>query len=191
MSTLSLEKNSHTPSSKWAKHIKTKYFFIQHYYQTGEIDLCYCPTKHMWADVLTKPLQGLKFRQMRAILMNCPIDYAEDKPLNEQFIVKSAHDIPMKPQIIPIEPSLRECVEVSSSRPKTMARVKSGGNPHILKIPSSGKKKVMRETPSVSSPTRKQNSVSLFTPLICPLHLFTLQRSPSSHCGCKVEAPRS
>jgi hypothetical protein len=29
----------------------------------------------MWADVLTKPLQGAKFRLMRAFLMNCPIDY--------------------------------------------------------------------------------------------------------------------
>ncbi len=191
MSTLSLGKNGHTSSSKRTKHIKAKYFFIQHYYQTGEIYLCYCPTKHMWVDILTKPLQGLKFCQMRAILMNCPIDYAEDQPLNKQFIVKSAHDILMKPRILPIKPSLRECVEVSSSRPKTMARVKSGGNPQILKILSSGKKKVTWRTPSVSSPTRKQNSVSLSTPLICPLHLFTPQRSPSSHCGCKVEAPRS
>jgi hypothetical protein len=82
-------------------------------------------------------------------------------------------------------------VEVSSSHPKTMARVKSGGNPHILKIPSSGKKKVSWETPSVSSPTRKQNSVSLSTPLVHPLHSFTPQRSPSSHCGREVEAPRS
>ncbi len=32
----------------------------------------------MWADVLTKPLQGAKFRLMRAFLMNCPIDYYED-----------------------------------------------------------------------------------------------------------------
>ncbi len=32
----------------------------------------------MWADILTKPLQGAKFRLMRAFLMNCPIDYSED-----------------------------------------------------------------------------------------------------------------
>jgi hypothetical protein len=78
--------------------------------------------------------------------MNCPIDYAEDHPLNKQFIVESAHDIPMKPQILLIEPSLWECVEVSSSHPKTMTRVKSGGTPHILKIPSSGKKKATWKT---------------------------------------------
>ncbi len=32
----------------------------------------------MWANVLTKPLQGAQFRLMRAFLMNCPIDYSED-----------------------------------------------------------------------------------------------------------------
>jgi hypothetical protein len=34
MSTLSLKKNGHTSSSKRTKHIKAKYFFIQHYHQT-------------------------------------------------------------------------------------------------------------------------------------------------------------
>jgi len=29
----------------------------------------------MWADVLTKPLQGQKFRDMRAFLQICPRDY--------------------------------------------------------------------------------------------------------------------
>jgi hypothetical protein len=29
----------------------------------------------MWADVLTKPLQGQKFRDMRAFFQNCPMDY--------------------------------------------------------------------------------------------------------------------
>jgi hypothetical protein len=71
-------------------------------------------------------------------------------------------------------------VEVSSSRPKTIARIKSGRNPQILKIPSSGKKKVMWKTSSVSSPTRKQNSVSLSTPLVHPLHSFRPQRSPTT-----------
>ena len=28
----------------------------------------------MWANVLTKPLQGQKFRDMRAFLQNCPRD---------------------------------------------------------------------------------------------------------------------
>jgi hypothetical protein len=33
----------------------------------------------MWADVLTKPLQGMAFRTMRAQLMNCAINYEDEK----------------------------------------------------------------------------------------------------------------
>ena len=41
---------------------------IKDYYDSGEIDLWYCLTDVMWADVLPKPLQGQKFRYMRAFL---------------------------------------------------------------------------------------------------------------------------
>jgi len=78
MSTLSLAKNSYVFSSKRTKHIKAKYFFVSHFHKTGELDLQYCPTEQMWADVLIKPLQGAKFCPMRAFLMNCPLDYSED-----------------------------------------------------------------------------------------------------------------
>jgi hypothetical protein len=61
MSTLSLAKNGHVSSSKHTKHIKAKYFFNKHSHHSGEIDLQYCPTNDMWADTLTKPLQGSKF----------------------------------------------------------------------------------------------------------------------------------
>ena len=78
MSTLSLEKNGRVSGSSRTKHIKAKYYLVQDKYNSHEIDLKYCPTDVMWADVLTKPLQGLKFRQMRSVLMNCPLDYSED-----------------------------------------------------------------------------------------------------------------
>ncbi len=32
----------------------------------------------MWADVLTKPLQGMAFRTMQVELMNCPVNYDKD-----------------------------------------------------------------------------------------------------------------
>ncbi len=56
MNALSLEKNGRISSSKWTKHIKAKYFLIKDYYDAGEIDVKFCPTDEMWADVLTKPL---------------------------------------------------------------------------------------------------------------------------------------
>jgi hypothetical protein len=68
MSALSLEKNGSVLSSKRTKHIKAKYFLIKDYYDAGEIDVKFCPTDGMWADVLPKPLKGWKFRDMRAFL---------------------------------------------------------------------------------------------------------------------------
>jgi hypothetical protein len=78
MSALSLEKNGRVSSSKRTKHIKAKYFLIKDYYDSGEVDLQYCPTGEMWADVLMKPLQGQLFRDMRAFLQNCSRDYNDD-----------------------------------------------------------------------------------------------------------------
>ena len=43
----------------------------------GEIKVIDCPTEEMWADVMTKPLQGTAFRVMRAELMNCPVNYED------------------------------------------------------------------------------------------------------------------
>jgi len=43
-----------------------------------------CPTEEMWADVMTKPLQGTAFRVMRAELMNCDIIY-EDPPEEDKL----------------------------------------------------------------------------------------------------------
>jgi hypothetical protein len=72
MSTLSLEKNGCISGSNRTKHIRAKYFLVKDRYDNGDIDLQYRPTTEMWADVLTKPLQGSSFRKMRALLMNCP-----------------------------------------------------------------------------------------------------------------------
>jgi hypothetical protein len=88
MSSLSLEKNGRISSSKRTKHIKAKYFLIKDYYNSGEIDLRYCPTDVMWADVLTKPLQGQKFRDMRAFLQNCPRDFDNDVELQTDQLAR-------------------------------------------------------------------------------------------------------
>ena len=51
-----------------------RYFFIKDLVDRGEVTITHCPTKEMWADVLTKPKQGHKFFVMRAKLMGCPIN---------------------------------------------------------------------------------------------------------------------
>ncbi len=122
MSTLSLAKNGRISSSKRTKHIKAKYFFIRHYHKLGEIQLPYCLTEEMWVDVLTKPLQGLKFMKMRAFLMNCPVDYSEEPPFLSTPIPTSApfckKTLPLKPtstpSIAPMKP--RDMLSKSSSQ---------------------------------------------------------------------------
>ena len=61
------------------KHIKAKFFFIKDRVDSGEIRVIDCPAEEMWADVLTKPLQGMAFRSMRSQLMNCAINYEDEE----------------------------------------------------------------------------------------------------------------
>jgi hypothetical protein len=58
MSSLSLEKNGRVLSLKRTKHIKAKYFLIKDCYNSVEIDLRYCPTDVMWADILISLCKG-------------------------------------------------------------------------------------------------------------------------------------
>jgi hypothetical protein len=44
----------------------------------GNLEVIYCPTEMMWADVLTKPKQGKPFRLNRSHLMNIPFNYDDN-----------------------------------------------------------------------------------------------------------------
>jgi hypothetical protein len=79
ISTQLLMKNGRYSSGKKTKHIKAEFFFIKDKVDDGEMQIIDCQTKSMWADVLTKPLQGGAFKRMRAQLMNCSVDYKESK----------------------------------------------------------------------------------------------------------------
>ncbi len=69
-----LIKNGRMSSGRKMKDIKSK-FFIKDRVDEGEIKVIDCPGEQMWADVLTKPLQGMAFRKMHSQLMNCPVNY--------------------------------------------------------------------------------------------------------------------
>ena len=60
----------------------------------------------MWADVVTKPLQGTKFRKMRAQLMNCAMEYigVEESPTKKR---KTLIDQASQQDVIQ---TLQECV---------------------------------------------------------------------------------
>jgi hypothetical protein len=128
MSTLSLSKNGRTSSTGRTKHIHAKFFLVKDYYLQRLIDLRYKPTEEMWADILTKPLQGQAFRLMRSHLMNCPIDY--DDP-DDPATVSPSFSLPTKTQSTATS-SPRECI---GTRTRTQIRVPAK-TPLVLNLDS-------------------------------------------------------
>ena len=59
------------PTSDRTRHINIRFFFASDKQTGGEIEIEYKPTKEMLADILTKPLQGELFQQLRNELLNC------------------------------------------------------------------------------------------------------------------------
>ena len=124
-------------SSKRTKHIKAKYFLIKDYYDSGEIDLRYCPTDVMWADVLTKPLQGQKFRDMRAFLENCPRDYDDDVGLQTDQLARRS----MNQQVKTVASS-RECVGEQTNLQTNPFRSRSRSPTGVSELQVNSKKHV-------------------------------------------------
>ena len=58
------------PSSKYSRHINIRYFFIKDKIEKNELRIQYKSTNDMIADILTKPLQGSKFKLLRKLLLN-------------------------------------------------------------------------------------------------------------------------
>jgi hypothetical protein len=53
------------------RHLNVRFFKIKELIDNGTIKLVYCPTEHMIADILTKPLSGKLFLNLRRKLLNC------------------------------------------------------------------------------------------------------------------------
>eukprot|EP00804_Cyclotella_cryptica_P029403 CCRYP_013361-RC/>CCRYP_013361-RC protein AED:0.41 eAED:0.27 QI:0/-1/0/1/-1/1/1/0/407 len=75
-SSITLEKNGRTSSSKRTKHIKIRYFFFKDMIAQKEVEVQHCPTQEMWSDILTKPKQGKDFIMMRSKLLGCEANEA-------------------------------------------------------------------------------------------------------------------
>jgi hypothetical protein len=69
-SSILLEKNGRASSSKRTRHIQIRYFFVKEQSDNGVVRIEYCPTKEMWADYFTKPLNGALFYSQRDVIMN-------------------------------------------------------------------------------------------------------------------------
>jgi hypothetical protein len=72
---------------------------------SGEIKVIDCPAEEMWADVLTKLLQGMAFRTMRAQLMNCAINYKDEEEKTQ-------------PRLMPVRSSI--LVTWKDTKPKSL-----------------------------------------------------------------------
>lgn len=55
------------------KHIDIRYHYIRECVQNGQIQLQYCPTEDMKADILTKPLAKQKFEYLRREIGLCAV----------------------------------------------------------------------------------------------------------------------
>ena len=69
-STIALVAKGRSTSEK-SRHINIRFFFVKDRVDAGEVRVEYLPTKAMIADVLTKPLQGALFKELRDKLLNC------------------------------------------------------------------------------------------------------------------------
>ena len=77
-----LELNGKRSSSKRTRHLNIRYFYITDQIDQGWVSVRHCPTDAMVGDFFTKPLNGLKFRQLRALVLNCPTDVPPEQRLS-------------------------------------------------------------------------------------------------------------
>jgi hypothetical protein len=118
----------------------------------------------MWADVLTKPLQGQMFRDMRAFLQNCPRDYDDDVELQTDQLDRRS----MNQQASKTVASSRECVHEhaaqDSSDPKPTSNNHKPQVPHACheshgdQHKSHGSQINPTKTISPRDPTRSEGS---------------------------------
>jgi len=105
-------------SGKKTKHIKAKFFFVKDRVDDGEIKVIDCPTEEMWADIMTKPLQGMAFRTMRAELMNCPVNYEErgEDVEEDNFPISAAKTVTWKSDVATTFKTPQECFGQNGNR---------------------------------------------------------------------------
>jgi hypothetical protein len=76
--------NRGRPTSN-SRHIDIKYFFVHNMQQRKLVHIEYCSTNNMIADILTKPVQGQQFIQLRNLLLGHPIQSIEGSVVNNDF----------------------------------------------------------------------------------------------------------
>jgi hypothetical protein len=68
-STIILAEKGRSTSAR-TRHVDLRYFWIHDRISSGHVAIEYLATDSMTADIMTKPLQGKKFLEMRRMLLN-------------------------------------------------------------------------------------------------------------------------
>ena len=68
-SSILLERNRQSSSTKWMKHMNIRYFYVTEQVKKKAIHVTHCPKDEMVGDFFTKPLQGSLFIIMRNYIM--------------------------------------------------------------------------------------------------------------------------
>ena len=68
-SEMKLEVNGKRSCGSGSRHINIRYFFMKNRLDTENINITYCPTEEMLADLYAKPLQSNLFRIFRDVVM--------------------------------------------------------------------------------------------------------------------------
>ena len=68
-SSILLETYGRPSAGKRSRAINIWYFFVTNQVELGNIQIEHMPTDEMWADYMTKPLQGEKFRKFRTLIL--------------------------------------------------------------------------------------------------------------------------
>ena len=90
MSSILLEKNGRSSSSKQTRHMNIRFLFIKDRVDSREVRIEHCPTGDMIAHFFTKPLQGRQFYKLRDQVMN--IDLTSTYHSNHRSVLKLDDD---------------------------------------------------------------------------------------------------
>ena len=74
-----LANNGRISAGKKSKQIKNHNFLITDKVHQEDLEICYKPTGEILSNYQSKPQKGNILRTIRAYLMNCPIDYNDEK----------------------------------------------------------------------------------------------------------------
>jgi hypothetical protein len=119
-SSILLEKNGRSSSTKRTRHMNIRYFFVKDQVDSKRVKIDHCPTSEMLADFFTKPLQGGPFRKLRDHIMN-------HAPSSVYHSNNSGHRSVLK--INPPAPNSNDVSSDATSPPRSYKDVLMGSGP--------------------------------------------------------------